>query len=98
MTRRLNLDAVIGRAVWSIEGQRLGRLEECRAERNGDSWFVREWLIGPAGLLERLGSGAWLLVGTSRARGYIVRWDQLDLTDPERPRLTCPVARLQTNR
>jgi hypothetical protein len=28
-------------------------------------------------------------------RGYVARWDQLDISDEVRPRLTCPVSELQ---
>jgi hypothetical protein len=30
-----------------------------------------------------------------RVHGYRVRWDQLDLSDQEHPRLTCPVEELE---
>jgi hypothetical protein len=35
----------------------------------------------------------WL--GAKSARSYRVPWNLLDLTDPEQPRLTCPVAELR---
>ena len=79
------------RSVRTANNRRLGRLEECRVERRGNEWAVTEWIVGPAGLLERLGLGARLIVGASRGQSYVVRWDQLDLTDPDRPRLSCPL-------
>jgi hypothetical protein len=91
----IRLDRLVGRTVWTADNRALGRLEECRAVRRGTEWMVTEWLIGPAGLLERLGLGAQLVVGTNRPPGFIVRWDQLDLTNPDRPRLTCTVDELR---
>ena len=91
MSRSIRLDRAIGRQVRASNNRPIGRLEECRVERRGDEWFVTEWMIGAAGLLERLGLGARLIVGASRGQSYAVRGDQLDLTDPERPRLSCPL-------
>lgn len=90
-----SVDAVLGRTVWAPDGQRVGRLEECRAVREGDQWFVDEWLIGAAGLLERLGLSALLVAGIDRAGGYVARWDQLDLRDPAHVRLSCPATQLR---
>lgn len=91
MRRSLRLDRVIGRRVLMANNRPLGRLEECRVVRRGQSWEVSEWVVGPAGLLERLGLGARLLVGGARGASYVLRWDQLDLSNPEQPRLTCRV-------
>jgi hypothetical protein len=91
MRRSLRLDRMIGRVVRTSNHRPLGRLEECRVVRRGHEWVVSEWIVGPAGLLERLGLGARLIVGAPRGRSFIVRTDQLDLTDPERPRITCAV-------
>jgi hypothetical protein len=55
---------------------------------------ICECVIGVAGLLERLGLGLRLVVGRKRG-GFIARWDQLDLTNPDRPRLLCPVEELR---
>ena len=95
MTHTLRLDRLIGRRVLTANNRPLGRLEECRVERRGSAWVVTEWVAGPAGLLERLGLGARLVFGLSRGAGYIIRWDQLDLSDPEKPRLSCPIEDLR---
>jgi hypothetical protein len=56
---------------------------------------VKEWVIGRAGLFERLGLGTRLILGIAPSSGYIVGWDQLDLTNVERPRLACRVEELR---
>ena len=64
-------------------------------ERRGTGWVITEYVIGAAGLLERLGLGVRLILGIKRPTGYVARWDQLDLSNPDRPTLSCPVGRLQ---
>jgi len=95
MTGEARLDRLVGREVYTANHRRLGRLEEFRAERRGTSWIITEYLIGAAGLMERLGLGARLIVGIKRPTGYIARWDQLDLSNPDRPTLTCAAESLQ---
>ena len=95
MTREVRLDRLVGREVYTADQRRLGRLEEFRAERRGTSWIITEYVIGAAGLMERLGLGVWLILGITRATGYVARWDQLDLSNPDRPTLTCGVEDLQ---
>jgi hypothetical protein len=91
----LRLDQVIGRMVYAKNGRRVGRLEECRADRHGSTWIVKEWLLGGTGLLERLGATARRIVGLRRRHGFRARWDQIDLSDPNRLHLTCPVEELE---
>jgi len=91
VTATLRLDRLLGRKVLTANNRSLGRLEEFRAERRGSAWVVTEYVIGSAGLLERLDLGVRLVLGIARPRGFIARWDQLDLTNPDRPRLTCSV-------
>ena len=95
MSITLRLDRLVGREVYTANHRRLGRLHEFRAERRETTWIVTEYVIGSAGLMERLGLGARLLLGLERGAGYIARWDQLDFTNPDRPTLTCPVAELR---
>lgn len=94
MSDTLRLDRLIGREVLTANNRRLGRLEDFRVEREGADWVVSECVIGAAGLLERLGLGLRLVLGSGR-RGVVARWDQLDLTNPDRPRLTCSVEELR---
>jgi len=95
MSASLRLDRLLGREVHTANNRRLGRLEEFRAERHGTEWVVTEYVIGAAGLFERLGLGARLILGIKRASGYLVRWDQLDLTNPDRPRISCRIEDLR---
>ena len=84
----IHLDRLLGRVVLTRNNQPIGRLEDCRVEKHGHEWTITDYVIGVAGLLERLGVGVSLVVGL-RSGGYLARWDQLDISDPARPRLTC---------
>ncbi len=90
----LRVERMLGRQILARNNQSMGRLEEFRAEKQGRDWIVVEYAIGAAGLLERLGVGLKLLFG-HHGGGYVARWDQLDISDPERPRLTCEVSALR---
>ena len=95
LTATVRLDRLLGREVYTANNRRLGRLHEFRAERRGRDWVIVEFLIGSSGLLERLGLGVRLIVGARLPDGYIARWDQLDLSNPDMPRLTCSVDELR---
>lgn len=90
----LQLDELVGRKVRAAGNRCIGRIEEFRADYANGHCKITEYVIGEAGLFERLGLGVRLLLGRQRD-GYLVRWDQLDLSDPERPRLTCSVGELR---
>jgi len=92
---QVRLDRLLGRQVLARNNQPMGRLEEFRAEKQGRDWEVVEYVIGAAGLFARLGGGVKLLFGR-QGGGYVARWDQLDISDPERPRLKCAVEELRT--
>ena len=93
----VRLDRLLGRQVLGPNNQHIGRLEEFRAERRGNGLVITEYVIGVAGLAERLGVAVKLLFGKS-VGGYTARWDQLDISDPVRPRLTCPASELRKER
>ena len=95
MSTAVRLDRLIGRKVLTGNNRVLGRLEECRAERRGESWVATEWLIGSAGLMERLGFGVRMILGLRAGRSFVARWDQLDLSNPDRPRLKCSAEELK---
>jgi hypothetical protein len=93
-TREIHLDRLLGREVLGRNGQRMGRLEEFHAERRGAGCVIVGFAIGVAGLLERMNLSVKMILGL-RGGGYVARWDQIDLSDPDRPRLTCAVEELQ---
>jgi hypothetical protein len=90
----IHLDRLLGRQVLARNNRPVGRLEEFRVEERNGTWRVIEYVIGKAGLLERLGVGVRLVLGL-RVQGHVARWDQLDISDPDRPRLTCAVEELR---
>jgi hypothetical protein len=88
------LDEVLGRMLLAGNNRPVGRIEELHAEQRGDYFYVTEFLIGSSGLMNRLNVGVRALFGR-RAGGKVARWDQVDLSDPKRPRLTCSVEELR---
>jgi hypothetical protein len=91
----IRAELLLGRRVRSLEGRVVGRIEEMRAQREHDYWVVTEFHIGPDALVERLAVRHLGLALPGKAHGYRVRWDQIDLDDPDRPRITCPVEELE---
>jgi hypothetical protein len=91
--RRLEL--LLGRRVQAPDGRVVGRLQEFRAEREHDYYVVTEYSIGPGALIERLAVRHLGFTLPGRVHGYRVRWDQLDIEDPDHPRLTCAVDELE---
>lgn len=77
------LHLLVGRMVWTREGDRFGRIEEIRAN---DQAEVLEFVVGEGGLLERL---SILGLFSIAKKGHVVRWDQINLDDVRRPSLTC---------
>jgi hypothetical protein len=97
---KVHLEDVIGAKVVDRDGKNAGRITEVRAHREGDACIIDEWHLGAAGLLERLGIGTERLFGLplfGSARGrepWRVPWQELDLSDPKRPRLRCSIEEL----
>ena len=99
MKRLLHAELLLGKKVFALNGQSIGRLEEIRAKKDQGHFFVSEFLVGSYAMLERLaawriGRAVLRVFGAKRSDGYQVRWDQLDLSDPKRPQLLCDVAEL----
>ena len=97
--RQLHVELLLGEKVFAMNGVSIGRLEEIRTEVNRGHYYVTEFLVGSYAVLERLaawriGRAVLRVVGAQRKKGYRIRWDQLDLSDPERPRLLCEVDEL----
>ena len=82
-----------------MNGSSIGRLEEIRTEVNRGHFYVTEFLVGRYAFLERfaawrIGRALLRVFGARRKQGYRIRWDQLDLSDPQRPKLMCEVDEL----
>ncbi len=102
MTKRheVHLELLLGKHVRDKDGLKVGRIEEVRAHEQGEEWVVKEYLIGPVAILERLSAlplagGILGLVTGKVPSGYKVPWDKLDLSDPEHPCLTCTRGQLE---
>jgi len=88
-TRLVHLEDLLGRKVVAQDGQAVGRVEEEQAQRHGGDHEATEFLIGGGALLER-----WSIVRRlfrSHDRTIVARWDQIDISRPRKPRLTCAV-------
>jgi PRC-barrel domain len=90
----INLEMLIGRKVVDANGKPVGRIEEFVATRRGADLVVTEVYVGRRGLAERLSArGAAMAFirffgGRSQTRKpQRIKWGDLDLSDPERPRL-----------
>ena len=96
---KVHLEQLLGKQVRDPDGVKVGRILSVRAELEGDDCVVREYDLGAAALLARLGISSLRLVGWPfRRKPLAVPWDLLDLSDPDRPLLRCPVSELQAKR
>jgi sporulation protein YlmC with PRC-barrel domain len=93
MKKELNVERLLGAKVCDVDGERVGRIEEIRADRQESECLVESYLVGASAVVERL--SAWTLIRPIkkllRARDvvsvYRVNWQDMDLSDPEHPKL-----------
>jgi hypothetical protein len=90
----VRIDRLLGRQVVAANGRPAGRLEEFRAEIRDGEWIITEYVLGLAGFAARLGGSVRAFFNLPSI-GYVARWDQIDLSNVETPRLTCSVDELQ---
>jgi hypothetical protein len=94
--KTVHFELLLGRKVHDPEGRKVGRILAIRADRQGKDYVVREYLLGTAALLARLGISAGRIVGLPIHREPLcVPWDLMDLKDPKKPRLTCRLEELK---
>jgi sporulation protein YlmC with PRC-barrel domain len=90
----LHVELLLGRHVVDAAGESVGHIEELRAEDHGGDLVVLEFHTGVRGVAEGL-SAARIVVHLLRTlrgkkmKGYAIRWDQLDFSDPAHPRALC---------
>ena len=89
MKAEVHIELLLGRRILSKSGKSIGRIEEVCCDENNQ---VTEFLTGMPALLARLSA---LGLFNYKKRGYRVRWDQLDWSQPEKPCLTCRVDELR---
>lgn len=97
--REIRVEDLVGRPLCDVDGQKVGRIEELVAEQRGTDWVVVEVHAGSGALLERLVDLSTLipLLGFVRRelyKRYRVPWEQLDVGDPDHPRLLVRLADL----
>lgn len=81
---------LVGCRVDDNRGMRVGRLSEIEAKKEDEELVVSTYLVGPMSWLHRFAIHGLGLRMRGIAWVYRVRWDQMDLTDAEHPRLLCP--------
>ena len=97
---QINVELLLNKPVFGLNNQRIGRIEEMRAElREGDCYVV-EFLIGSYAMVQRLsayrlGAAILGLFGSRARQSYVVPWEKLDLSEPSRPRITCKTNQLR---
>lgn len=89
----INVELLLGTKVTDADGKNIGRIEEIRVERHQNALLVEAYLIGASALIERL--SAWTLVRPIRHAlntrhiysVYEVLWQDMDLSDPKKPKV-----------
>lgn len=93
MPRQIRLEDLMGRVVLDADGERVGRIEELRAEWRDRECVVLEYHVGANAAFERLGGGGFwsslLRVFGAGSTVQVVPWPLMDIRDVLNPRLTC---------
>lgn len=91
---------ILSRKVVDSDGKYAGRLEDVEVERGDEVSLIKSYLVVHRGLIGRIQT--WALSAsiqasipvTEKSRPYRVPWDQMDMSDPEHPRILVPQAEL----
>ena len=89
----VKVELLIGAKVHDVNGEKVGRIEEIRADRQKNGLLVEAFLIGASGFIDRM--SAWNLIRPIHRAlkrrhvysAYDIPWQDMDLTDPKRPKL-----------
>lgn len=89
-------ERMVGRKVLDSDGKKVGRIVAVRVDWEGKDCVVRDYLLGTAALMERLGISAKVFLGMKLKREpRSIAWDLMDISDPEKPRLLCSLAEIE---
>ena len=83
------VEQLIGRIVRDAAGNRVGRLSEIVAKKEGEAVVVSGYIVGPVAWIHRFAVAGLGLRVRGLGQVYRVAWDQMDLSDPRQPRTTC---------
>ncbi len=88
-SHEIHVEKLLGSRVRDSAGRDVGRIEEIHTDDKG---VVSEFVLGPAGLWERLGQSTLelpfiRLLGIKPSERRIP-WDEMDLADPDHPKVT----------
>jgi hypothetical protein len=89
----VSIELLLGTKVRDVDNKSVGRIEEFRVRRDENTCVLDAYLVGASALIDRL--SAWTLarpIGRYlRMRKFVtvyeVPWQDMDLSDPEKPRL-----------
>jgi len=103
VSKRFQLDLLVGRRVYDAKGQKLGRVDELQLIREGRQYVVEGLLIGVSGLADRLGLARFLEPIKSclkydpwRLEDHLIYWEQIDVIEQKCIRLKVRRDELQT--
>jgi len=92
-THPIRLHEMLGRKVLDVDGRCVGRIEEVRAHVRDGRCLIDRYVLGLDALMQRL-SVSDVSLAMLRPLGAIrglpgreIPWQQMDLTDPQHPRL-----------
>ena len=90
----VHVEKLVGREVHDADGNRIGRISEIVARKDGDEFVVTHYIVGPLAWMHRFAVAGLGLRMRGLGGVYRVEWDEMDLSDPEHPRTTRPRDRL----
>lgn len=98
--KEVRLHEILGRKVVDSDGKYAGRVEDIEAERGDSVCPIENYLVVHRSLIDRLQT--WALAAPIRkslpvrekSRPYRVPWDQMDVSEPEHPRILVPQSQL----
>lgn len=94
--KTVHLELLLGRKVLDPDGKKAGRILAVRVGVEGEDCVVREYHLGTAALLTRLGLSAGAIAGLPvHSEPLRVPWEVMDLSNPGKPRLKCSLAELK---
>ena len=91
----VHVELLLGKRVRDSNGRIAGRILAVRAVKEGAHCFVTGYQLGAAALLTRLGISSGRLIGMRLGSSKVVPWQQMVLSDPDRPRLKVPLEQLK---